>query len=630
MLITVLVATIALVAASCGKSTPTTSGASTPSTSSTKAPVFATPTGTKTTGGTVTFAEAPGAVPTYIFPLAPIKYFSTTNLSYFQPLLYRPLYWFGNNYNASVDYDYSIGQQPVWSADDKTVTITLNPYKWADGETVTARDVVFFMNLLEQEKANFADYTPSYFPDNVASYSAPNDTTVVFNLTSPQDPSWFLYNELSQITPFPLAWDVTAAGQPAPTADNGHLPDSTPAGAKAVYTYLTTLAANTADYVTSPTWQVVDGPWKLSAFTNTGEADFVPNPSYSGPNKPVIDKFVEEPFTSEAAEVNVTKTGANNLTIGYIPAASVPQESSILAQGYTAYDLYTFSFNYFVLNQQNPTLGPTFRQLYFRQAMQSLVDQQGWINAFTHGTAIAQNGVIPTEPANPFLSPAGKTFPYPFSVSKASSLLSSHGWKVTPNGVTTCTNPGTGANQCGAGVTAGTALTFNLDYQAGPVDLDQEMKDLKSEASKVGITLNLTTHPFGQVVGAATVCKATDTNGDCNWTAENWGGGWVYSPDFYPSGESIFATGAGSNQENYSDPMADQLILATTNAPGDQAQSALDAYQDYMQQQLPVIFQPNEAGNPVPGGLTIVSKKLGGFSANAFAYLTPETYYLTQ
>jgi len=607
---------VALVAVACGSSskspsaTPTTVAAS------------------KVPGGTVTFAEGPQAAPNYIFPIANGQVFSVTNLSQFQALMYRPLYWFGNNNNSGIDYDYSLGEAPVWSNNDQTVTVTVKPWKWSDGETVTSRDVALFMNLLEANKMSYGAYVPGLFPDNVTSFTTPTPTTIVFNLNKSYNPDWFLYNELSQITPLPLAWDVTSASSPVPTTDTGSLPDTTTAGATAVFNYLNGLAMTTTTYATSPVWAVVDGPWKLSDFTNTGQATFVPNPTYSGSPKPTIDKFVELPFTSEQAELDVAKTGPANLTIGWLAAASVPQEPSLTALGYTAANAYTFSFNYFVLNLHNPTLGPVFSQLYFRQAFQHLVDQPGWIKAFYNNAAIPTYGVIPANPPNSFLSPAGKTNLYPFSVATASQLLSSHGWKVVPNGTTTCTDPGTGPTQCGAGVAAGTAITFNLDYQAGPVALDQEMKDLKSQASSVGITLNLTTHPFAQVIGAATQCVSTAA--DCSWTAENWGGGWVYSPDFYPSGEELFETHAVADYSNYSDPMADTLIANTTTVAESGAQQALDQYQDYMAQQLPVVFTPNAAGNPIPGGPSLVDNKLGGFSINAFSYITPETFYFTK
>ena len=619
----VIVAAVALIAAACGKSTSKSSSGATPTAGSSIAP----PVGTKIQGGTVTWAEAPQVSPNYIFPVDNGQVFSVANLDYFQYLLYRPLYWFGNNYKASADDDYSIAKAPVWSNNNTTVTISLKPWKWSDGETVTSRDVLFFLNILKAKPSNYAAYVPGYFPDNVKSYSAPDASTVVLNLTQAYSPDWFLYNELSQLTPLPLAWDVTAAGQTPPTADNGHLPDSTPAGALAVYTYLDSLAKNTAGYAASPVWSIVDGPWKLANYTNTGELDFVPNTSYSGSPKPTIAHFNELPFTSEDAEINETKTGASNLTIGYIPQASVPQEPSILAKGYDAYTLFSFSTNYFVPNLHNPTMGPVFSQLYFRQAFQELINQQGWISAFTHGSSIPQYGVIPANPPNTFIDAKNQTFPWNFSISGATKLLTDHGWKVVPGGQTTCTSPGTGSSQCGAGITQGQAISFNLDYQAGPVALDEEMKDLKSEAAKVGITINLTTHPFNQVIGAAVPCMPTEPK--CAWQVENWGGGWVYSPDYYPSGEEIWATGAVANYGSYSDPQADALIAATTTETAS-PQTALNAYQDYMQQQLPVWFQPNAAGNPVPGGLTIVSNHLGGFSANAFSAITPETYYLTQ
>ena len=69
------------------------------------------------------------------------------------------------------------------------------------------------MNMLKTEapKGLWCDYTPGYFPDNVASIAYPNSSTVVFHLKTSLNPTWFLYNELSQITPMPMAWDRTSS-----------------------------------------------------------------------------------------------------------------------------------------------------------------------------------------------------------------------------------------------------------------------------------------------------------------------------------------------------------------------------------------------------------------------------------
>ena len=52
------------------------------------------------------------------------------------------------------------------------------------------------------------------------------------------NPTWFLYNELSQITPMPMAWDLTSPRAPTPSPSTANLPDTTPAGVAKVYTYL--------------------------------------------------------------------------------------------------------------------------------------------------------------------------------------------------------------------------------------------------------------------------------------------------------------------------------------------------------------------------------------------------------
>jgi len=617
--------TLAMVAAACSSSSKNSSGSSAPSGNGSF-----TPAGSKISGGTVTWAESPGAEPNYIFPLYNFQYCSVSNASQFQPLMYRPLYWYGNNNQAAVDYDTSVGNQPTFSADGKTVTITLkNTYKWSDGESVDARDVIFDLNLLKANKANWCAYTPGFFPDNVVSYSATGTDTVQINFNKAYNPTWIQYNELSQLTPFPLAWDTTTSAL-GPTTDTGNLPDTTTAGAVKVYNNLAALAKNTGSYASSPIWAVEDGPFKLTAFTNTGEADFVPNPSYTGPQKAEISEFKELPFTSEEAEVNVAHTGPANLTVGYLPVSQVPQLSSLTSLGYKSLAAYTFSYDYFPINLNNPKFGPVFQQTYFRQALQDLIDQEGWINAYEKGYAEPTYGPVPTNPANTFLpssSDAGKN-PYPYSVSAATQLLTSHGWKVVPGGTTTCQSPGSGANQCGAGIPAGLGLSFNLDYESSVVFIDAEMKDFKSDASQAGIQLQLTTHPFNTVIGTAVPCKPSQSS--CSWTAENWGGGWVYSPDFYPSGESIVGTGSAANAGSYTSTQMDSLIAASTTASAANSQSALDSYQDFVRQQLPLMMQPNTSGNPQPGGPTLISQHLGGFSVNAYSYITPEYYYLTK
>jgi len=95
------------------------------------------------------------------------------------------------------------------------VTLKLKPYKWSNGETVTAQQVVFWMNMTKVEYQNWAAYVPGGMPDDLASVTATNPTTVVFKMTGQVNPYWFTYNELSQITPMPMAWDISKTGEKA-------------------------------------------------------------------------------------------------------------------------------------------------------------------------------------------------------------------------------------------------------------------------------------------------------------------------------------------------------------------------------------------------------------------------------
>ena len=63
------------------------------------------------------------------------------------------------------------------------------------------------------------------------------------------------YNEFAQITPFPAAWDVTAAGAAAGSggcSTGAYGAASTDAACAKVWTYLTGLAANPSSYATQP------------------------------------------------------------------------------------------------------------------------------------------------------------------------------------------------------------------------------------------------------------------------------------------------------------------------------------------------------------------------------------------
>ena len=182
---------------------------------------------------TVTFAELPGSAPNYILPLMPLQYFSVYNSSQFQYLLFRPLYWFGQNGQVHLNDRLSLANAPQYSADGTSVTMELKNYMWSDGQPVTTRDVEFWQNMVTANKANWAAYSPGEYPDNVTSVTVNSAKSITFHLSQKYGTYFFTYNELSQITPLPQhAWDRQSA-----TGAIGDY-DRTPAGAQAVYKFL--------------------------------------------------------------------------------------------------------------------------------------------------------------------------------------------------------------------------------------------------------------------------------------------------------------------------------------------------------------------------------------------------------
>ena len=153
------------------------------------------------------------------------------NIEEFQRLSFRSLYWIGNGKGQPVvDPALSLAALPVYSDNDSVVTIHLGNYTWSDGQPVTTRDVAFWINLLRANKADFAAYIPGEFPDNLKSYKIVNSKTIVLTLTGSFNPTWFTYDQLSQITPLPAqVMDKTSASGKVGSYD------MTTAGAKAVF-----------------------------------------------------------------------------------------------------------------------------------------------------------------------------------------------------------------------------------------------------------------------------------------------------------------------------------------------------------------------------------------------------------
>jgi peptide/nickel transport system substrate-binding protein len=580
--------------------------------------------GAEVNGGVAEFPITGSGTPSWIWPFTPITDYLDANIQEFQWLMYRPLYMFGDyRYSTAVNYSLSTAYAPVYSDGDRTVVITMKGWKWSDGETVDAQDVIFWLNMMRAEKAQYAGYAPGLLPDNLVSYAATGPDQVTLHLNQGYSSYWFTYNQLAEITPMPGAWDVTSlSGKPG----SGGCAQSV-AKCAAVFQFLTAQAKDTVTYASSKIWATVDGPWRLTSFSMAGNDSFVPNPGYSGSPKPRLSEFKLMTYPDEQTGYEALRAG--KMDMGRIPLPDLPQAaagsmlppSNPLGPDYTLIPWAESTIFFYIPNLNNPVMGPVFRQLYVRQALQEVDDQPGIITKIFRGFALPGSGGVPSSAATMWEPAVQKTNggngPYPFSVPAARALLTSHGWRES-GGVMTCQQSGTGPADCGVGVPRGRKLAFTLDWGTGFVTNAQMMAMYRADAARAGIDITLVAQPFDTVVGEATPCSPGPK---CGWDALYYGN-WLFNgPGFEPTGESLFQTGAGGNAGSYSSPVENSLIAQTHTS---NSLAEFQKYATYTARQLPFIWMPDQFG--VWG----VSSKLHNVYLSPIDTLLPEYWYFTK
>ena len=573
-------------------------------------------------GGNATFAELVGEPPTYFFPMYTASYWTTAYIPWVSYLMWPPVYQWGNHGKTAFNPTTSLAEKPVFSTNatgDTVATITLKNLEWSDGQPVTTRDVEFWMNLLKANKTTFAAYVPGSFPDNVKqiSYLSPTKYQIVFN--GKYSTYWLLGNELDQITPMPQhAWDKTSANGPIGTYDK------TPKGAKAVYNFLQSEAKKASTLGTNPLWKVVDGPWMVKSFNATsGQISMTPNPKYPWPQSHKLSQFTELPFTSTTAELNALESG--QLDVGYVPFTSLKAIPRLEAQGYKIAYWTQAAFGGLILNyaKKDPA-APILSQLYVRQALTHLLDMKQIVSKVFHGFASYASSPIPNpngQGAN--VTALGKKDPYPYSVSAATKLLTKHGWRVVPNGTSTCVKPGTGPTQCGKGVRKGAKLTFRIVGTQSSSTQYALLQYIDSQFSAVGANMKPKLVPEGNLSSQAAQCSGKVTR--CNWDMELWMGEWPlgWTP-YVETGGNTFFCGATSNYGAYCTKKMDAMI--TANHESAQPIAALKKWENYMAKEQIQIYLP------MPAYRVVAYKKTlhGVTPLDPYLQIYPQDWYFTK
>jgi peptide/nickel transport system substrate-binding protein len=384
---------------------------------------------------------------------------------------------------------------------------------------------------------------------------------------------------------------------------------------------LRSMSADTPDYTTAGTavagaWRTSDGPWRLAAFhAGTGAITMTPNLAAGASGaEPTAAALAFVPCAGPAACEALVAAG--QVDQGPLPLAdapkvgslgSAPRHNPLAKKGYRETVAAPWATSYMPYNFDSRLgaaghAGMVFRQLYFRQAVQELVDQRTMIAQGLAGYGVATDGPVPTLPRSAYS--ASVSSPYHFSVAKAASLLASHGWHVAPGKVATCTD----AAKCGAGIPKGTPLTFTIDFAPTSRALVLSLATLRLDAGRVGIRLTLVEQTSAEVLDDVAGPRG-------GWDLASWDGGWQYSPDYYPSGEWNFAQGSPWNVGHYDDSNATALVTSTLRSS-----SALASYTSFLETQLPVVWLPSTVA------LVETRASIKGVVVSPLGAITPESW----
>jgi peptide/nickel transport system substrate-binding protein len=444
-------------------------------------------------------------------------------------LMYPNLLWI--NRFAQIDWSRSLATA-VTTTDNTNFTITLRPWHWSDGVPVTATDVVYGFQLIQQLGPEWPGYGGGGLPMIVKSIKILSPSQLVVTTTHSVNPDWFIYNAISGLAPLPEHdWKKY-------TLDQMFQLQSTPSF-----------------------YHVVDGPLKVQRLDVGLDAVFVPNPAWEGP-KMHFSRLIFKFLQGDGAGVQGVESGDTDdaqlptdlyNSVGHARGVHV----EILPQ--STYE------NVIYLNFKNPQVA-FFNDVRVRQAMIDSIDQQSIVNGLEHGHGDPAYGPVPRSQTL-FLTPDMRKGIYPvgYNPAKARELLREAGYTPGPDGIMQKN---------------GKRLSFVYLEESGTDAVTELDEIIQADFLSVGIEMKFHQVEFNQLL-------ALMAGPPTGWEATGVG----QSDADYPSGEGQYETGAFQNQGGYSDPEMDRLINENVNEPGIQH---LYDYETYVSEQQPVIFTPRE------------------------------------
>jgi peptide/nickel transport system substrate-binding protein len=444
-------------------------------------------------------------------------------------LLYPSLIWI--NRFSQIDWSRSLASA-VNTADNETFMVTMRPWHWSDGQPVTATDVVFYFDLAKRLGSTWPSYGAGGLPNIIKSMTIVSPSALQIVTTHTVNPTWFIYNALSILTPLPEhAWKNRS---PAEMYQRQSSPSF---------------------------YQPVDGPLMIKSLDVGIDAVFVPNPAWEGP-KMHFSRLIFKFQPGDGA-------GVQGVESGNLDEAELPADLYRAANRFAGTHVVVLSQSIYQdvidLNFNNPKVA-FFHDVRVRQAMEDAIDQTSIINGLEHGAGDPAYGPV-LATMKPFLTPAMRQGIYPvgYDPAKSRALLKQAGYRPGADGIME---------------KDGKRLSFNYLEESGTDAITELDEIVQQDFKAVGIEMNIRIMAFNQLIAL----MAGSPHG---WEATGVG----QPVSFYPTGENEFLKGSFQNMGGFDDPEANKLIEQTISSPDI---DYLYQYETYMSTNLPAIFIPRQ------------------------------------
>ena len=247
-----------------------------------------------------------------------------------------------------------------WSISDDGLTYTFilrDDVTFANGDPLTAEDVVFSFNRLKNVKAQ-----PSFLADPIAGLEAVDDSTVAITLTGPR-PSFL--SELANTAFSVTNAEVVRANGGADAADDAAETD-------AAVDYLDQTSAGT-------------GPYVLESWTPQEETVLVRNPNFWG-EAPYFDRVIIVNIPEAATQKVALESGDIDLATDLTPDQVVDLEGNETIGIFRGPSTWT----HFLLMNRDPDTGGPLADPLVAEAVRYALDYAGyrdlWEGSTTPGT----------------------------------------------------------------------------------------------------------------------------------------------------------------------------------------------------------------------------------------------------